>query len=66
MQCSIRPANGEDLYWFDKFGVGIYNRVCLTVPSKLRVQNLLILIQIALKAGKDVQQRENVFLITEA
>ena len=65
-QCSIRPANGEDLYWFDKLNVGIYRRVCLTVPSESQVQNLLILIQIALKAGRDVQERENVFRISEA
>ena len=65
-RCSVRPANGEDLYWFDKFSVGIYRRVCLTVPSKSQVQNLLILIQIALKAGRDVQERENVFTIAPA
>ena len=31
MQCSIRIADGQDPYWFDKFNVGIDNRVCLTV-----------------------------------
>jgi len=26
---NIRPANGGDLYWFDKLGVGINNRIAL-------------------------------------
>lgn len=58
---SVIPADGANLYWYDKFGIG--RKVCsICVPTGEK--RLIPLLQFKIESGSQVVEKENIFEIT--